>query len=630
MEKNRRPYGLWDSPITSEQLAMGVRLTDVRWDSDGETLIWMEERSDRGVLVAKRRGQGARDLTAELSVRARVGYGGGDFTVAQGIVYFVSNGKIYRQPLAAGAARPITPAFGEVAAPTVSPDGRWILFVHSDGVSDCLAICDTDGESWPQRIACDSDFYMQPCWHPDGDRIAWVSWDHPHMAWGESRLRMATLTTGGRALPTIEKDNCIVAKPDVSVFQPQFSPDGTMLVFVSDESGFGNLAAYDLGTEQMQWLTSGDADISLPAWEQGERTYEFSHDGREVLYVARKGGRDLLRRHVLATGDDEDLGKHLAEYTHLAQISTSPTEDVIAVIAQATSIPARVVTCALRSGSRSRIHRFSATETTPADDLSIPETVTWRSKDGEKVHGLFYTPTNAAFIGDGEPPAIVLVHGGPTSQYAMGFNAETQFFTSRGYAVLEVNYRGSSGYGRKYRKALDGEWGVIDVEDTVSGARFLADSTRADVRRLVIMGGSAGGFTVLRCLTEHPGLFCAAVCKYGVSDLFGLAMATHKLELHYLDSLVGELPQASDTYRERSPIFSADRITDPIAVFQGEDDRVVPKEQSDRIVASLRRRGIAHEYHLYPGEGHGWRKTDTIAAFYSDVERFLREHVLFG
>jgi dipeptidyl aminopeptidase/acylaminoacyl peptidase len=223
-----------------------------------------------------------------------------------------------------------------------------------------------------------------------------------------------------------------------------------------------------------------------------------------------------------------------------------------------------------------------------------------------------------------------MVHGGPTSQSTAGYHAGTQFFTSRGYAVLEVNYRGSTGYGKAYREALKGKWGILDVEDVASGAEFLGASGRADGKRLVIMGGSAGGYTVLRTLTEHPGLFKAGICMYGVSDLFGLALETHKFESRYLDTLLGPLPQASAVYRDRSPLFSAERISDPIAIFQGEEDKVVSKEQSELIVSSLRARGVPHEYHLYPGEGHGFRKTETIESFYRDVERFLRRYVLFG
>lgn len=628
MKKTERPYGMWDSPITPRQLALGVRLSDVMWDSDGETLVWLEGRSDRGVLVAVRRGEGARDLTAELSVRARVGYGGGDFTVARGIVYFVSGGRIYRQPLAGGAARPITPPFGEAASPAASPDGRWIIYVHSDGTSDAIAICDTEGKYWPQRIATGNDFYMQPCWHPDGTMAVWISWDHPNMPWDETKLHLATLQMNELGLPVLHDDQIVAGGNSVAIFQPQFSPDGKSLAYVSDESGYGNLMIYDLDSETRRALTSGEEEIAQPGWIQGERTYGFTRDGVAIICRARSDGRDTLRQIDIETGRSENFAQELTDYSLFSQVSPSPSEDVVALIAQGATIPPRIVTCSV--GSRPRVHRFSATETIPQGDLSTPEQVAWESDDGEIVPGLYYAPRNEAFVGHGRPPAIVQVHGGPTSQYTIGYHAQAQFFTSRGYAVLQVNHRGSTGYGRAYREALNGNWGIIDVEDTATGARFLAQSERADGKRLVIMGGSAGGYTVLRCLTEHPGLFRAALCLYGVSDLFRLALETHKFEAHYLDSLVERLPEASATYRDRSPINSVDKIVDPIAIFQGEDDRVVPKEQSEVIVDSLQQRGIRHEYHLYPGEGHGFRKVETIEAFYHDVERFLRQTVLFS
>ena len=626
--KEERSYGMWDSPITPGQLALGLRLSDVMWDSDGETLVWLEGRSDRGVLVAKRRGEAARDLTAELSVRARVGYGGGDFTVSSGIVYFVSSGRIYRQALAGGEARPITPPFGDAASLAVSPDGRFIIYVHSDGKDDAIAICDTEGKHWPQRIATASDFYMHPCWHPDGKRIAWISWDHPNMPWDGTVLHLATLDVDRADLPALRDEEGIAGGKSVAIFQPQFSPEGKGLAYVSDETGYGNLMLYDLEHGASRALTSGEEEIAQPGWVQGERTFGFTHDGAAIVYRGRTGGRDALRRIDLATGVVEPFAGQLDGYLLFSQISPSPSEDVVAMIAQGPTVPPRVVTCA--SGSHPRIHRFSTTETIPQGDLSVPEQVTWKSSGGEVVHGLYYPPRNEAFVGRGLPPAIVQVHGGPTSQYTLGYSAQAQFFTSRGYAVLQVNHRGSTGYGREYREALKGNWGIVDVEDTAAGARFLSESRRADANRLVVMGGSAGGYTVLRCLTEHPGLFRAALCLYGVSDLFRLALETHKFEAHYTDSLVGQLPEASAAYRERSPIYSADRIVDPIAIFQGEEDRVVPKEQSELIVESLRRRGIKHEYHLYPGEGHGFRRTETIEAFYRDVERFLRENVLFA
>lgn len=630
MKKTIRQYGLWDSPITPRHLALGIRISDLAWDSDGEMLVWLEERSDRGVLVTKRRGEAPRDLTAELSVRARVGYGGGDFTVFNGSVYFVSEGRLYRQPLSTGRARPITPPFGEITSPCVSPDGKWVLFVHSDGQEDLLAIVDTEGKFWPQRLVSGSDFVMQPRWHPSGERIAWIAWDHPRMPWDGTDLHLATLSVKGDRLPIVKEVEAIAGGERVAVFQPEFSPDGHTLAYVSDESGFGNLYLYDLIEKMHRSLTEGEEEVLIPAWVQGLRTYGFSHDGEMIVYRASRDGIDRMKRISIRTGTIESLDEHFVDYSLLQQLACSPTENALALIAQSAVIPARVITCTIATHQQPRIHRYSMTETIPADDLSRPEPVTWVARDGGRVHGLYYPPRSSAFAGTGLPPAIVMVHGGPTSQYTAGYHAMAQFFTSRGYAVLEVNYRGSTGYGRDYQEALKGNWGVVDVEDTVAGAGYLAEIGRADRERLVIMGASAGGYTVLRTLVEHPGTFKAALCLYGVSDLFTLAQQTHKFEAHYLDSLLGELPGASAIYRERSPIFSVDRITDPIAVFQGEDDKVVPKDQSERVVASLRRRGVPHEYHVYPGEGHGWRKSETIEAFYRGVELFLREHVLFA
>jgi dipeptidyl aminopeptidase/acylaminoacyl peptidase len=225
------------------------------------------------------------------------------------------------------------------------------------------------------------------------------------------------------------------------------------------------------------------------------------------------------------------------------------------------------------------------------------------------------------------PPTIIKIHGGPTSHYSADYHGDTQFFTSRGFAVLELNYRGSSGYGRDYMESLRGQWGVLDVEDTRSAAQNLISEGLADPKRLVLMGGSAGGFTLLLSLIAHPGFFRAAVCRYGVSNLFTLATDTHKFERHYLDSLVGTLPKDEERFRKRSPVFSASNIQDPLAIFQGEMDKVVPKSQSDEIVASLSRRGVPHLYQVYPGEGHGWRKSETIQDYYTQVEDFLGRYV---
>lgn len=630
-EKTLRQFGLWDSPIRPEVLAQGLRLSDVAWDSDGETLVWMEGRSDRGVLVCARPGEAPRDLTTDLSVRAQVGYGGGDFTVAGGYVYFAAlTGRLYRQPLEPGPAIPLTPEFGNAAAPTVSPDGRWLLFVHHYEGADGLAVVDVPGKRWPQKLVFDDDFYMQPRWHPDGTKIAWVSWNHPQMPWDGTMLKLATLKADGAGSPTVTDVQTVAGREDVAIFQPEFSPDGRYLAYVSDETGWGNLYLYDLAQDRHQALTADEAEIGYPAWIQGFRTYGFSPDGATLYYLCNRSGARRLWAYSLSEGTARQVASGLSAYTWLDQIAVSPHRETLAFVASSGAIPARVITWDVGDGSPLRVWKRSTAENVPPRDLSTPRSLAWQAADGTEVHGLYYPPHSNAFESAGLPPAIVLIHGGPTSQSTARYDAQAQFFATRGYAVLQVNYRGSTGYGRAYMTALRGNWGLYDVEDAVGGARYLAEAGLADPGKLVIMGGSAGGYTVLQSLVTHPGFFKAGVCLYGVSNLFTLAADTHKFEERYLDSMVGPLPEASARYRERSPIFAADRIVDPMAVFQGEIDRVVPKEQSDEIVASLRARGVPHVYHVYKGEGHGWRKSETIEDFYRRVDAFLRQYVLFA
>lgn len=645
-----RAYGLWDSPLTPKTLAQGLRLTDVAWDTDGETLVWLEGRSDRGVLVTARLDDPApRDLTADLSVRAVVGYGGGDFAVANGHVYFVSDGRIYRQPIAGGAARPITPGFGHAASPAVSPDGRWVLYVHTYEDTDVLALVDAEGTHWPVKVAEGRDFYMQPCWHPGGDRLAWIGWDHPQMPWDGTELWVAEIDLSGDQ-PRPGRAERLAGDASTSISGPGFSPDGRSIAYVSDAAGWSHLYLQDLGSGETRQITHGEVEYGRPAWTQGLRTFAFLGDGRRIAAV-REGAFQRLQLFDTRTGEAQDAGPDAAAYDSIEMPAASPDGSRLAAIVGGPAQPPRVVSfelgaaparpsTVLTSGATgavsyeippgSRVWARSMGETVPAAALSSPQEVSWTSFDGEQAHGLFYPPTSERFHAPGLPPLIVLVHGGPTSQVTASYQAQGQFFATRGYAVLYVNYRGSTGYGRDYMLKLRGSWGIYDVEDSISGARALAERGLVDPVRRVIMGGSAGGFTVLQTLVTHPGAFTAGICLFGVANQFGLAADTHKFEARYLDSILGPLPESAALYRDRSPVFHAERIKDPIAVFQGEIDQVVPKAQSDEIVASLKARGVPHEYHIYPGEGHGWRKTETIESFYQSVDRFLRQYVVFA
>lgn len=644
-----KPYGLWPSPIQPADMAASLRLSDVAWDNDssaaGAALVWHEGRSDRGVLVCALPGQSPRDLTSTLSVRAGVGYGGGDFSVGNGYVYFVAQdertreGRLYRQALSGGPAQPITPRFGHMAAPTPSPDGRWIVFVHTYERTDGLAIVDAEGKQWPQKLAFGADFYMQPCWSPDGTRLAWIEWDHPDMPWDHTRLKLARLDLSNAShlsgtLPVIVEIETLHDKPDVAVFQPQFSPSGRnpsagcYLTYISDESGWSNLYLHDLQSGAHRALTTDPFEVGVPAWVQGRRTYAFHPNGKLIYYLRNEQGFFRLWVCNVETGIAQAVQSPLTDYTHLSQIAISPTGEM-AFVASSGVISGQIVSYR-PGGGAAHIHRRATGENVPASSLSKPQAAQWTAPNGDTVYGMYFPPTSERFVGSALPPAIIHIHGGPTGQVSAQYNADAQFFATRGYAFLEVNYRGSTGYGKPYMAALRGQWGVLDVQDALGGAQYLVDAGLADPRKLVIMGGSAGGYTVLKALVDHPGFFKAALCLYGVANMFTLAADTHKLEERYLDSMLGPLPEAGDIYRERSPVFHADQIVDPIAVFQGEIDPVVPKAQSDSIVESLRRRGVPHEYHVYEGEGHGWRKKETIEQFYNTADKFLKQYVVFA
>lgn len=625
-------FGLWESPITALSLANDLRLESACWDSDGRTLVWLEDRGGRGVLVAENgAGDAPRELNPELSARAEVGYGGGDFTVHAGNVFFSahSTGRIYRRSLDGGEARPVTPPFGKSASPTVSPDGRWVVYVHHDDDQvDRLAIVDAEGNRWPHVLVDGHDFYMQPRWSPDGRWFSWIAWDHPNMPWDGTTLYLAPVIEPAEHYPKLGEARVVAGGPEAAIFQPEFTPDGRRLLYISDERGWGQIVAYDLESGRRQWLTPEGLEYGLPAWRQGVRTYAISHDSRFVTGVRNENGFMHVERIDLETAERVTVDA-LGQYCEAVQVTSAPDSDRVVLIGSNPKVPSRIAEHSF-ADQRTRVVARSSAEMIEPEVLADCRSMSWPTGDGDTAHGLFYAPAGSNGGWTGSPPLVVLIHGGPTSQVRAGWRADAQFFATRGYAVLYVNYRGSTGYGRKYMLKLRGNWGICDVEDAVSGTRHLVDAGVVDPHRAVIMGGSAGGFTVLETLARHPEVFAAGVCLYGVANQFHLALQTHKFESRYLDSLLGPLPEAASVYRERSPVFHAERICRPLAIFQGDKDRVVPREQSDTIVAALRRNGTPHVYHVYEGEGHGWRKQETIEHFYRALEEFLKRYVLFA
>jgi len=595
---------------TPERMSSRSRLDDVGWTGDGRPL-WLEGRSDRSTVMCLE-PEGARELTASRSVRAGVGYGGGDFAWDGDHLYFVERGgPLFRQGPDGSPALPVLPRFGSVASPAASPDGKWILCVHSLDGTDVLALAPTSGDRWPLDLVRGADFYMQPVWHPDSRRVAWVEWDHPRMPWDGARLMDGRLGDDGRGLDGIRQ---IAGDDAQAVFQPCWSRDGSRLAWIESDGESHVLRLRDERTGEIRTLLSSQA-LLPPAWVQGMRSIAWSPSGTLWVLDAHLG-----RGRIWKVEGDSVHAVDTGPYRAFSQLSASPVGERFLVLASAPDLPDRVAL--FENGTWTEIV-VSVAESPPPDALPSCEAVSWQSGT-ESVHGLLFEPRGKAPASGW--PLLVNVHGGPTSQRAMTFSPDTCFFTDLGWAVLEVNYRGSTGYGETYRRALDGQWGLVDVQDCVEGANALVSRGGLDPRRMVIKGGSAGGFTVLNALARHPGFFRAGISNYGVGDLVQLEKTTHKFEAKYLHSLVGPYPDREDLFVERSPVHRSRSFRDPLAIFQGSDDKVVPPDQAERIVRALEENGVPHLYRVFQGEGHGWRKTETILSYYAEVEGFLAEH----
>jgi len=601
-----KAYGTWSSPISSELLTSAqITLGELR-AANGK-LYWMEGRPLEGgrvVIVC----DGSDVTPAGFNARTRAHeYGGGAYMVHSGTVFFsnFADQQIYRidpgsVPLPI-TPEPPSPGSIRYADAILTPDGALIVCVrerHEEGreaINELVAL-PADGSAEPHILAGGHDFYSSPRLSPDGRKLAWLTWDHPDMPWDATDLWEAEFSANV-GLTNIRK---IAGGTAESIFQPEWSPEG-ILHYISDRSGWWNLYS------ERGPLKSMEAEFGLPQWVFGMARYGFLSGGRIACIYSRDGLDHAAVLHT-STGALETIP---LSYTSYSDIRTDGGQQVFLIAASASVAP-EVVTLDLRSGS-SRIIKSSTNLSFNPEDLSAPEPIEYPTGHGRTSHALYYPPRNSNYTGlAGEkPPLVVMSHGGPTSAATSSFRLSHQFWTSRGFAVVDVNYGGSSGYGREYRDRLKGAWGLVDVEDCIEAARYLAARGDADPKRMAIRGGSAGGYTTLCALVFH-NVFAAGASHYGVGDLAALALDTHKFESRYLDKLVGPYPEAAEIYRQRSPVHFADRISCPVILFQGLDDKVVPPAQAEAFVAALQAKGLPCEYVSFSGEGHGFRQAETI------------------
>ncbi|MCF2971937.1 S9 family peptidase [Synechococcus sp. Nb3U1] len=626
-------YGSWRSPITPDWIvAESLRLGQACWDQGD--LYWTEGRpQEKGpnVLIRRSRDGLQTELTPDpWNVRTRVHeYGGGAYWVSEGIVYFChfADQRLYRlipgsEPLPLTEAAPYRYADG-----VVDRVRRRILCVREDHSSggepvNCLVSIDLSSGS-QQILAAGHDFYANPRLSPDGQVLVWLTWEHPQMPWDGTELWQAEVAPDGR----LRDPQKIAGGPTESIFQPQWSPEG-MLHFISDRSGWWNFYRWDPAlADPIQALYPLEAEFGEPQWVFGLSTYGFCGDGRILACYEREGISHLAYLDP-DSGRLEGIPCGRPPYTQIRGLQVSGEQAVFLAGSPTESVA--LVCLELDSGQLQVLARSNRLEVDPGY-VSIPQAITFPTGAEQVAYGFFYPPKNQDFVAPAgeKPPLLVKSHGGPTGATSAVLNLGIQYWTSRGIAVLDVNYRGSTGYGRAYRDALKGKWGLVDVEDCICGAKFLADQGQVDGERLMISGGSAGGYTTLAALTFHE-VFKAGASYYGVSDLEALAQDTHKFESRYLDNLIGPYPERRDLYQARSPIHHLERLCCPVIFFQGLEDAIVPPNQAEAMVAALKTKGLPVAYVPFEGEQHGFRQAANIKRaleaelyFYAQVFGFL-------
>ena len=619
------PYGAWKSPITSDRIvAESVRLSAVA--VEGSDIYWLEGRpteKGRSVLVRRRSDGSTHDITPPpFNVRTRVHeYGGGAFCISDETVFFSNDpdGRLYIQ--APGAApKPLTAEgpFRYADLAFHAPLHR-LLCVREDHSgsgeprNEIVAIDISTGAV--TEIQSGADFYSNPRLSPDGQTLAWIEWHHPNMPWDGVTLN---ISTGGRTTQ-------VAGGEKESILQLEWAPDGS-LYFLSDLTGFWNLHRRTPGG-QVEPVLLMDAEFGYPPWVFGWTTYVLASG--EVAYCAyhtpsgwNLGRLDLRSKRLEPIPSPyQDISHLVARHERLVFLGGSATDPDAVVL--------------YSDGKFQQLRHSSPPDANLARYVSVPEPIEFPTAPNENAHAFYYPPHNPDFQAPGGelPPLIVISHGGPTAQSSPALDWRKQYWTSRGFALVDVNYGGSTGYGRAYRERLAGQWGVVDVDDCCNAARHLVAQNRADPARLIIRGGSAGGYTTLAALAMRE-VFAAGASHYGISDLGALARDTHKFESRYLDKLVAPYPAGRDIYDQRSPIHHAHGLNAPVIFFQGSEDKVVPPNQAEKMVEALREKGLLVSYFLFDGEQHGFRQADNIkraldAELYFYASIFLKKGLRF-
>jgi dipeptidyl aminopeptidase/acylaminoacyl peptidase len=620
-----KPFGSWDSPITSEHLTKDkVRFGTVHVFQDA--VYWTESRPNekgRGALMRFHQGKIEEALPSTFNVRTRVHeYGGNCYAMCNDTLVFSSfpsnNLYFFKQ-----SPEQITKDENMRYADPHWSEKRNTLFLvcedHNNEGEPGNYLVSLEGKkaALPKKIAAGHDFYSSPIPSPEGTHLAWISWNHPNMPWDGTELWMAKFDENGSLVDPI----LVAGGLEESILEPKWGKDGS-LYFLSDRSGWWNL--YRKKGDKIEALHPMEAEFGIPKWLFGMNRYDFIDGGKKILCIYTMKGSDYLATIDLETKAFTPIA---CPYTTLGELAA--TSDGAVFIGSNAKEPASIVYWKQKDNEFTVIKSSGQPAIDPSY-FSVPEFIEFPTEGGKTAYALFYPPTNPQCTPKkGElPPLLVLSHGGPTAHVTESLNLKIQFWTSRGFAVMDVNYGGSTGFGRAYRERLKRNWGVVDVDDCTNAALYLAKIGKVDRNRLAISGGSAGGYTTLASLT-FKDCFKAGASYYGVSNLIALAEDTHKFESRYLDKLVGPYPEKEEIYKKRSPLYHTEQLSCPIILLQGSEDKIVPPNQSQAMHVTLKEKKIPTAYLLFEGEQHGFRNAENIRRaieaeyyFYSQIFHF--------